>query len=562
MKQVIFWITAGLWLAALAAPAQQTVPTVLPEKTVQLESAFAEAMKLFVLDDFGRAVPAFEKVLALDPENGGVNYALALALSKNGDFGRATPYAEKAFLKDGDNKFYTSLLAELYQKQRRFREAARLYELLLVRYPDHSEYAVEAASLYMEQDNYKEALKAYERVEKTLGVTEDISRQKQLIYEKSGRLDEAIREGERLIATDPTDLSYVLAHAEYLVMHNRDAQALPWLERALALRPGVAQAHLLRAETFRRKGDHGGFQQEIEKALTDPGLDDATRNRLLTSFVQHGPAVASRAEAEALIRQHPDQPHGYAALGQVLLQAGDRPGARTQYARAARLDAANPKAWERLLQLDSDLSQPDSLARHAEEALEFFPNEAFFWFASGSARLVQNRYDEAREALEEARRLALDRKPLQVLIEGRLGDTYQALKRPQDSDAAYEAALRLDPTDAYVLNNYSYFLALRNDKLDRALALSRQLTKKNPEVAAYLDTHAWVLYVAGQYTPARTLLERALQLRPDSPTYLEHYGDVLFKLGEAAAALTQWKRAAEHGGNRPELQQKISSGRL
>src|SRR5690606_28140386 len=42
-----------------------------------------------------------------------------------------------------------------------------------------------------------------------------------------------------------------------------------------------------------------------------------------------------------------------------------------------------------------------------------------------------------------------------------LGDVYNSMKEYERSDQAYEEALRLKPDNDVVLNNYSYFLALR-----------------------------------------------------------------------------------------------------
>jgi len=132
------------------------------------------------------------------------------------------------------------------------------------------------------------------------------------------------------------------------------------------------------------------------------------------------------------------------------------------------------------------------------------------------------------------------------------------------SDDAYELVLKDDPRNDHVLNNYSYFLSLRKEKLPRALEMSAQLVERNPNSATYLDTHAWVLYIMKDYTKARTYLEKALNADPNgvSGTILEHYGDVLFQLGEKDKAVEQWKKAKQKGENSQQLEKKITSGKL
>lgn len=149
-------------------------------------------------------------------------------------------------------------------------------------------------------------------------------------------------------------------------------------------------------------------------------------------------------------------------------------------------------------------------------------------------------------------------------INAQLGDAYNAIGDNTKSDESYELVLKLDPLNDYVLNNYSYFLSLRKQKLDRALQLSTKLVERNPDSATFLDTHAWVLYVMKDYAKARTFLEKALAGDPAgvSGTVIEHYGDVLFQIGERDKAIEQWKRAKAKGGASDQLEKKITTGNL
>jgi Tfp pilus assembly protein PilF len=149
-------------------------------------------------------------------------------------------------------------------------------------------------------------------------------------------------------------------------------------------------------------------------------------------------------------------------------------------------------------------------------------------------------------------------------VNAQLGDAYNGLGDHAKSDEAYELVLKDDPKNEHVLNNYSYFLSLRKEKLDRALAMSAQLVERNPSSPTYLDTHAWVLYVRKEYGKARSFLEKAVAADPNgiSGTILEHYGDVLFQLGEKDKAIEQWKKAKQKGENSQQLDKKIASGKL
>ncbi|MCY7351330.1 MAG: tetratricopeptide repeat protein [Cytophagaceae bacterium] len=540
---------------------------VSPEQQAEAERIFTEGIKFYVTEDYSRAVSLLEKALEIQPDNAGICFALAQVQQKLNDDTKALSYAERAFLLDDGNKYYSELLANLYQKKRSYAEAAKLYQVLMQKHPESNEYGIELASVYLQQDKFDEALKAYDRVEKSLGINEEITRQKQLIFLKQNKIDDAVREGERLVASDPSEVDYMVDLAELLMAHNRNEQAIPWLEKILSIRSDNAQAHIMLADLYRRKGDIERCNRELEIAFNDPNLDGLTKARVLTSYMAMLTDDKSKENAlkfaQSLVRTNPQQPQASVLYADLLLQKGEKSAARDMYIRAARLDKSMKEVWDQVLLLDTDLKQIDSLILHSEEAIEVFPNQANYWYTNGSAYLFKRNYDKSVEALEEAQRLIDDSSELVKDIDGMLGDAYNGTGQHAKSNEAYEAALKRDPNNDQVLNNYSYFLSLRKENLPRALELANKLVGRHPKNGTYLDTYGWVLYVSGDYRKAQTYLEQAVQNNgSNSATIIEHYGDVLFQVGEKEKALEYWKKAKSMGQNTPQLDKKITAATL
>ncbi len=575
MKSSFTWLVLVGLLWGLGAPTAWsqkskrkagTATTSSPEQVAEAERAFTEGMKFYVMEDYSRALTLLEQALTIQPENAGVFFALAQTQQKLNNADKALGYAEKAFLLDDDNKYYSELLAGLYQKKHNFAEAAKLYQLLSQQHPENSEYALELAAVYLQQDKFDDALKTYDRLEKALGVNEEVTRQKQLIFLKQNRLDEAVREGERLAASDPSEVDYMVDLAELLLAHNRNEQAITWLEKILAVRPDNAQAHIMLADLYRRKGDLEKCNRELEVAFNDPNLDALTKARVLTSYIAMLTDDKSKENAlrfaQSLVGTNPQQPQACVLYADLLLQKNDKRGARDMYVQAVRLDKSMKEVWDRVMALDADLNQIDSLAAHSEEALEVFPNQANYWYSNGAAHLMKRQYARAIESLEEARKLEGDGE-LAKEIEGQLGDAYNGAGQHRKSDEAYEATLKRDPANEHVLNNYSYFLSLRKENLPRARELAARLVEKHPDNGTYLDTYGWVLFVSGDFKLARTFLEKATQHnKGNSATIVEHYGDVLFQLGEKEKALEQWRKAKTMGQGNALLDKKITTGTL
>lgn len=114
-----------------------------------------------------------------------------------------------------------------------------------------------------------------------------------------------------------------------------------------------------------------------------------------------------------------------------------------------------------------------------------------------------------------------------------------------------------------MLNNYAYFLSLRNDKLDKASEMAAKANQIEPNQASYQDTYAWILYAQKKYTDARLWIEKAITNGgAKSGTILEHYGDILYQLNETDKAVEQWQKAKTLGDTSDKIDAKIKNKKL
>ena len=145
-----------------------------------------------------------------------------------------------------------------------------------------------------------------------------------------------------------------------------------------------------------------------------------------------------------------------------------------------------------------------------------------------------------------------------------LGDAYNETGDFVNSDYSFDEALVIDPNNAYILNNYAYYLSLRGEKLEKAKRMSKKSNILVENNSAFQDTYAWVLYQAGDYKEAKVWIEKALSNAEglDRPVLLEHYGDILYKLDKLSEALAQWEHALNAGGEKTDLEYKIENKSL
>ncbi|UTA68467.1 tetratricopeptide repeat protein [Emticicia sp. 21SJ11W-3] len=570
LSSIIYWALLLLPFAGTAQKTKKVDAGTISEKELQAEAIFTDGMKFFIAETYDKALTHFKKAAEMNPASPGATFMIAKSYLATNDIVNATIYSEKATKLDEENKFYRKFLAEIYIKQKRFKEAAAVYEKLADRFPRDIDNYLELSNAYIAQEKYSDAIDVYNKIEKTIGMSEEITHQKQLIYLKQNKLEKAIEEGDKLIASEPTEPEYVVQQAQILISNQRYDQALKMLETTLKHNPDFAEAHILLAEIYRKKGDLDKTSQELQVAFSNKNLSSDVKFKILSSYMLMLEDDKNEKTTEslinltrALIKQAPDEAKAYVVLGDLLMKKGDLAGARDSYVQSTGLEKSIIEVWMAIVEIDSRLNETDNLARHSEEAIEYFPNQALFWYHNGVANFAKKDYDKAITSLEEARNLALDNKELVKFVNGLLGDAYNEVKKYSKSDDAYEAALKIDPNDEHVLNNYAYYLSLRKDKLNRALEMSTRLIEKAGNNATYLDTHAWVLYVMKDFRRSREILERAIKQNNEvSGTIIEHYGDVLYQLGEKDKAIEQWKKARQLGENSANIDKKIQSGQL
>jgi len=139
------------------------------------------------------------------------------------------------------------------------------------------------------------------------------------------------------------------------------------------------------------------------------------------------------------------------------------------------------------------------------------------------------------------------------------GDIYINQNNFSLAKTAFEKAIAAEPDNYLIMNNYAYYLALRNDDLAKAAKYAETAANAMPENSSVTDTYAFILFKQQKYDLAKTWIEKALQNNNNkNGVYLERYGDILFMKGDKEAALIQWQKAKDAGNGSELLNKKIN----
>lgn len=554
----------------------QDVPLASGIKLREAEFYFTEGEKFFILEDYAKALLYYQRALEITPDNATIYYKIAEVLAhsnKQEDQQKAHLNIENSLRLEKKNKYFYLLAANIYNNLTKFDKAAETYETLLREVSGTEEYLYELAAVYQYANKPEEAIKTYNRAESILGINEVSSIQKQRLYMDLGKNKEAIAEGERLIAAFPDDERYMMGFAEVLSQKGLRPDAIQYLEKFVAQHPDAGNATMLLAGLYRDSNQENKARPLLSELFDNASIDITSKLIMLGTYntelsLKKNKTADTSLENfvtglfQKLELNHPDDPRVHIVGGDLYLSTGKPREAQKEYIKAIEMGNVNFEVWENLLFLETQSDQWDNVIKHADQALELFPNQGMIHYFNGYAQLRKRNYPEAIVSLEQAKRLSTSNPTIVVEINSMLGESYNGNKDYVKSDQAYDDALSLNPANSSVLNNYSYYLALRKANLEKAEKMSAQLIRDNPDNATFLDTYAWVLYTREKYKDARKIMERAIGTGKATATHFEHYGDILFKLGDVNAAVEQWEKARGLNANSEILNKKIANRKI
>ena len=291
----------------------------------------------------------------------------------------------------------------------------------------------------------------------------------------SGNIKEAAEHFKAAAVLDSTNFWYKETLAN-LYVSTGDAKAAEGLFRELkahdpARYPDIATRSVL-AGAYRMKRDYPSFFSTLADLVRDPDAEDEMKYNALLGALGNFDARTFRAllpQMETLMR--------------IYTEAEPR----------------SVHAHNLLMQMASDLDDRQTVIEQCRKLMELQPDDP----------------------------------DAQVTGYAIIGDNLYAMGRKREAFKSYEQALKIDPQELAVLNNYAYYLSLNRQRLRKAEKMSRITIDKEPDNPTYLDTYGWILFLRGKAAEAKPYFKHAMIYGgKDSAVILMHFSMVLDKLGE------------------------------
>jgi tetratricopeptide (TPR) repeat protein len=538
------------------------------EAEIQFKKLFFNATKERILQNYDLAETYFSQALKIDPNSAASMYELAGIYAFQNNKNQALFYSKKAASIDPKNVWYQLEYANCLKDNKQFEDVAHVYERLVKDNPENYDFYYELANAYLVINKPSEAIKVYDKIENNIGVTEEASMQKLKIYKKTNNTEKAVAEAKALIKTFPKEGKFYGILGELYQDMGMNDKAFQAYNDLLAIDPGNAYVHLSLADYYRNQKQNEKAFQEIKIAFQSKELDIDTKVKILLSYYSITETYSDlKGDADELckiiVEVHPDEAKAFSIYGDFLLRDKKFPEAREQYRKSIALDKEKFALWNQLLFIESSLNDFVSMEKESKEAIELFPNQPLPFFYNGLANIQLKNYQAAIDILKEGKEFVFDNKILLAQFFEFIGDAQNQLKNYSESDAAYDKSLELNPSSVGVLNNYSYYLSIRNKDLEKAEAMSKKCNELEPNNNSYQDTYGWILYQMKKYDDAKVWVGKAIENGGKANgTLLEHYGDILYQLGDKDAAVSYWTEAKKFYGHTDLIDKKIIDKKL
>jgi tetratricopeptide (TPR) repeat protein len=533
----------------------------------KFEKLFFDGNREKILGNKEQAIIAFRNALTIEPNNAATNFELAELALESGEIQIAKNYNTVAYKTFPDNKWYAIQMSQIHVLLKEFEQSNHVLEEL-IKTQEQPEYYVRIANNYLALNKTDKAIEWLNKLEQKFGQNENIAYEKAKIYIKSKRFDDAIEIYKKLLEKEPNNASYYCQLGEIYLANNLKEKAEECYNKAELYNKEKDIIVLININSYYRQSlQKEKFEKTLLELIQNDVLDINYKLTSLNSYFYTFKDTANKEYMNELfskfIQTNSENAIVYAAYGDYLYNTNLLKEAQVQYLKAAELDKSKYEIYNQILIIDSQLNKADDMLKHSNTAIELFPNQPLPYLLNGMATVQNKDYTKAIEVYSKGVEYVVQNKTLKGQFYANLGDAYYQQKMFQQSDSCYDKALLLNPNDSYVLNNYSYYLSLRKEKLDQAEKMSKKSLDLEPNNSNFFDTYAWILYGQKKYDEAKLWMEKALEKDGyKNSVLIEHYGDILYRLNDKEKAFEFWEKAKKTGKTSDVLEKKISQKTL
>ena len=525
------------------------------EQKLKYDHDFIEGTKLKMFGNLPDAANLLTTCTEINPYDAAAHFQLSEIYSMADDQKNALRYARLAVRYNPKNEWYKMQLASLYLDEKKMDSAIMVYRQIVELQPNNTDSRYSLVTLYLENDEYRKALKELDKIEKIYGFTEDLAIAKYRAYSKKKDVKATEAVLKKGIKKYPYEMRFYGLLAELYSMTGREREARENYTKLLEVDPENAIGYISMIEFYKDYGNDAKAMEEMQRMYDMKTIDPDLKVELYLNLSSDSMFFKKHyKQMDVLVKQlfekYPDNFRVRIVNADRNLREKNFEGAKDDLLFITNRVQTNYFIWEQLFYLLNLLQDNETLYESTATALQYFDDRYMFHFFHGLAASMLKKYEEAIPAYQRTIECLKKSKEIDRDIELQtyvfLGEACNDQKLYRESDDAFEKALLIAPNNPLILNNYSYYLSLREERLDLAEKYIKRCIAMEPNSSTYLDTYGWVLYKLGRVDEAIVMIEKAMRNGgSDNPEIVGHLCELLTVAGRTEEANLICKHAKE-----------------
>ncbi len=493
---------------------------------------------------------------------------------------KAAELLKKAIDLDPESLFLKKELVSLYVSQDKTEPAMSVTEKILEKRPENTEALLMLAKLQIKAGDTQKAKETYHRILGLEPENKNIHLVLGDIYMEEGNLEQAFDIYSKMAESFPGSYVARFFMGKIHMMQNNPAEAEKAFLKTMALKPDLVAPRFELINIYKSRESEQNIPSsrimDMYKEILDVD-EDNTRARMEMAIYLHNHGAIQRAEK--LFRKL-----GSESLSnkRILMTAVNEFLTAERYKDAAVLFTGMLKAapgndylnflaglaFDSLEQYEAAINYFSKVSPASEYYKKSMIHTAFLHKQTGRSgegvALLEKLHGRSPEDVDIITFLAAFyedtnayKKCIRLLEKGLASNKDNAALyfqkgvcqdksgNKQGCIEAMKKVISVEPENADALNYLGYTYAEMGIKLDRAKSLISRALEIKPDDGYITDSLGWVYYKKGLYAKARQLLEKAAELTSYDPVITEHLGDAYFQEKKFDKALALYKKALE-----------------
>lgn len=553
---VIFFAVLGVFTGCSGGGELSESDDITPDKE-KAEQLFIKGKLAELKYNFHEALESYNTALKYD-RSPGIYFALSDLYFDLGKYNDSYSNIQKALSYDPNNVQYLEQLANSYLGLDNLVKAAEVYESILARDSTYTYGLYTLARIYQELSKPAKAIVIYEKITDRIGYDYDVLRRMYEIYYEYQEYEKCADVLKAVLQLDPYDADIIEQLAMLYIRQDKYQEAREIYEELLRLNPNNKEMQTELVKLY-------FYQDETDKAFEKFGNIIGKDSLGFREKLQVGELYYNQISKDAnslgiaknifhnLQYNYPSEWLPYYYLGAIYLNEDNRSMSDEEFARAIQVADTSIDAHIQIGLTYYNMGESVEAERILREGLAISAQDFRLNYLLGLALQAQGRTGDAVKYYE----ISSESNPKDINVLSAMALAYNTLGNYDKSNEAYEKALRIDPNNPLILNNYAYNLSERGEKLDKALEMATLAIEAEPENASYLDTIGWIYFKLKKYKLAEKYIRKSLSLNGGSAVVNDHLGDVYLAMGEKKDAVDYWKKALELSPGDETIKNKI-----